>query len=695
MAALVVGLACVPELTPPASTPAPTALAAPADPAGTTSPRAVAGVAAATAERPVAPRPAAYDAILPGPLAGRDVLEDRARLVPEVARRNDLPTATAAQLLADPTVTVSAEGHLYVVEPASQPSRRQEAVAEAASEPGTTSGPLGAVPVLGAETLEADTFRLHSRPGATRTIFLDFDGADVSGTMWANQGVTGAQPGFNQADSDPATFSTAELTFVRQVWRQVAETYAPFDVDVTTQDPGRDAWFRTDSADTTYGSRVVLTSSTVPQQKLCGGCAGIAGLRTFGKLDARAYYQPAWVFVTGFARTAPTVVAQTVSHEVGHNVGLGHDGQDNHNGDATDDEYTFGSNRWGPVMGGATQRAISQWSRGEYGDATNQQDDLAVIAQNNLPLVQDDHGDAVSTATSLAGSSLHDAEGVISTSDDVDVFRLDVACTLALDARVSGIGPQSTLDLRLDLLSEAGAPLVSASPTTTHDTRTWDQATRAWRAVGMDAALTRSLSPGTYFLRVDGTGSGSATGADMLGWSDYGSLGRYRLTSTGCAPAASSSPTSSPTTSPTTSPTPTPTPTPTPSLTPSLTPTPSPTLTPSPTTSPTTAPPATAPGAPLIGRADSGTRGRPVTLTVRWSAPRTTGGSALTGYVVSAHRLDRRNATVRTHVARGLPANATTVRLLVPGGRYRVTVQAVNAVGTSPASAPSRVVTAR
>lgn len=711
MAALAVGLACAPELTAPApgTTSDTTSDTAPASewPAVASAPGGAATASSGNdtttaARRPVTSRPASYDAILPGPLGGRDILDERAALVPEIARRNDLTTRATAQLLADPTVSVSAEGHVYVVEPAVRPTQAREAVAAAAADTDPSAGVLGAVPVLGADTRSTDTFRLQSRPGATRTIFLDFDGADVTGSMWANQGVTGLQPGFNQANSDPASFSAEELTFVRQVWRQVSETYAPFDVNVTTLDPGREAWYRSDSADTTYGSRVVITSSTTPQQKLCGGCAGIAGLRTFGKLDSRAYYQPAWVFVTGFARSAPTVVAQTVAHEVGHNVGLGHDGQNNHNGDATDDEYTFGSNRWGPVMGGSTQRAVSQWSRGEYGDATNHEDDLAIITQNNLPLVRDDHGDGPATATGLAGASLHDVEGVISTRTDVDVFRLDVPCTLALDARVSGIGPQSTLDLRLDLLSDTGAQLASHSPTTTHDTRSWDAATVAWKAVGTDASLSRSLSPGTYYLRVDGTGSGSPTGADMLGWSDYGSLGRYRLTSTACATTTSSAPSASPTAptaSPSTSPTGTPTSSPTsPGPTTGSGPTASPSSSPSvpaPTAAPTSAPPVTVPGAPLIGRADSGTRGRPVSLTVRWSAPSTTGGSALTGYTITAHRLDRRGATVRTLLARGVPANATTVQLFAPGGRYRVSVQALNAVGASRASALSRVVTAR
>lgn len=694
LAALALGLACVPELADagPAvaqADPGPSVAASTSD-AG----RSV-GEVAATPDR------AEYDEILPRSLSGEQLLARRADLVPEVAERNAVSPGRLARLLRDETVRVSVEGHVYVVEPPFEPPRRAAtAVSGSTTEQAQASSTLGSVAALGVVDTTQDALSLQSSPGASRTIFLDVDGADVSGTTWNTAMPNGNHPGINQSGSDPATFDAAELAFVRQVWRQVAETYAPFDVNVTTRDPGRDAWTRTGTADTTYGSRVVLTSSTAAQSALCGGCAGIAGLKTFGKVDANAYYQPAWVFATGFARTEPTIVAQTVSHEVGHNVGLDHDGGPDESG--TVQEYTFGSPRWGPIMGGGTQRAVSHWSRGEYGGATNTEDDLAIITQNNLPLVPDDHAGTTGSATDLGASTSYDVEGVISTRDDVDVYRLDVACTLSLDARAKGIGPQGTLDVRLDLLSDAGTQLLTNAPTTTHDSRTWDSATRAPRTIGMDAALTTSLAPGTYFLRVDGSGSGSATNRDMLGWSDYGSLGRYRLTATGCDAPASPSPTVTPSESAAPG-EPSTTPTSAPSATLTETPgtgTPSPDapVTSSPPASPTTAPttaPVTAPGAPVMGAAGSGRRGGTVSVTLRWSPPAALGGSALTGYRITASRLDSRNRVVRRYTTPLVSPSRTAAEVRLPRGRYRLVVHAVNPAGTSPASAPSRIVTAR
>ena len=133
------------------------------------------------------------------------------------------------------------------------------------------------------------TFALHSRPGANRTIFLDVDGATVENTAWNGNGpgqiANGTHIGWD-SDGSPSTFSTAEHGWIQEVWRQVAETYAPFDVDVTTQDPGSAACTRTSSGDQTYGAHVLVTSSRhAPSPRLCGGCLGVAWVGSFDFVD--------------------------------------------------------------------------------------------------------------------------------------------------------------------------------------------------------------------------------------------------------------------------------------------------------------------------------------------------------------------------------------------------------------------------
>ncbi|MEO8696746.1 MAG: PxKF domain-containing protein [Acidimicrobiales bacterium] len=85
---------------------------------------------------------------------------------------------------------------------------------------------------------DAETFTLHSLPSSTRTIYLDFDGASrprrdgsIETMLPFDLGLDGTVDGF----------SSDELAAIREVWVRVAEYYAAFDVDVTTEDPGVDA----------------------------------------------------------------------------------------------------------------------------------------------------------------------------------------------------------------------------------------------------------------------------------------------------------------------------------------------------------------------------------------------------------------------------------------------------------------------
>ena len=83
----------------------------------------------------------------------------------------------------------------------------------------------------------ANTFKLHSRSTATRKIYLDFDGHLTIGTQWnAGRSATLTTPPFS-SDADPA-FSDKEKAIIQESFRRIAEHFAPWDVDVTTEDPG-------------------------------------------------------------------------------------------------------------------------------------------------------------------------------------------------------------------------------------------------------------------------------------------------------------------------------------------------------------------------------------------------------------------------------------------------------------------------
>ena len=57
---------------------------------------------------------------------------------------------------------------------------------------------------------EKNVFKLHSRPGAAKTIFIDFDGAVISDSAWNNDtGVRSWKARPYDTDDKPKSFSAA------------------------------------------------------------------------------------------------------------------------------------------------------------------------------------------------------------------------------------------------------------------------------------------------------------------------------------------------------------------------------------------------------------------------------------------------------------------------------------------------------
>jgi predicted phage tail protein len=97
--------------------------------------------------------------------------------------------------------------------------------------------------------------------------------------------------------------------------------------------------------------------------------------------------------------------------------------------------------------------------------------------------------------------------------------------------------------------------------------------------------------------------------------------------------------------------------------------------------------PATVPGAPATVTGTSGPGGGALTANVQWTVPTATGGSAITGYLVTRQRLNAIGTnngapTTSTHLATTRTTTFTAPAGVPANTRYRFTVQAVNAVGT-------------
>lgn len=120
-----------------------------------------------------------------------------------------------------------------------------------------------------------DTFLLNSLPGADHTIYLDFNGHTTSGTIWnafyAN-GQNFNSPAFN-FEGSASSFTDNELATIQRIWARTAEAFSPFNVNVTTQDPGIEALRKTEN-DSEWGVRIVIGgSSTQWYGSLVGGVA--------------------------------------------------------------------------------------------------------------------------------------------------------------------------------------------------------------------------------------------------------------------------------------------------------------------------------------------------------------------------------------------------------------------------------------
>ena len=378
------------------------------------------------------------------------------------------------------------------------PVSEQEARTDVA-EPTTAQAPLALAPL-------SQTFALDSRPGAARTIYLDFRGDKVTGTAW-NQSYTSSidVPAYSIDAKADTSFSDAELTEIQRAWQVVSEDYAPFDVNVTTREPAAAKLARDSYSDSEYGVTVRISAGG-PIFDACG-CGGVAYVNTFNVAGPQhEFYQPAWVFTNGTG-TSGKSVGEAISHEVGHNFGLSHDG-------TSDKGYYAGEAPWAPVMGVGYYQPVSQWSSGEYAGASQTQDDLKVIA-SGAPVLPDDHGDDAASATRLQRA----ATGVITDRGDVDAFTADVAGRTRVV--VSPAASFANLDIKLTVLDASGSRIAAIDPPVSRTSATDAQGLGAtW--VGDVAAAGTSLT----FL-VDGVGRGDPRTPG--GYSDYGSVGRYSI----------------------------------------------------------------------------------------------------------------------------------------------------------------------
>jgi subtilisin-like proprotein convertase family protein len=353
------------------------------------------------------------------------------------------------------------------------------------------------------------TFLLHSNPGATKVIYLDFDGHTTSGMTWNtnyNDGADFTTPAYSyQGDS---TFSDAELQRIQNIWERVKEDFIPFDVDVTTEDPGVDALRKSGLGDTHWGIRVVIGGNS---NDWYGSSAG--GVASVGSFDTSTD-RPCYVFTENLSNGNEKYTAEAISHEAGHTLDLSHDGTSGTGGVTYYEGHGSGATGWAPIMGVGYYEQLSQWSKGEYPAANQTQDDLSrITTRNGFGYRTDDHGGTTGTATPLSiTSTVVFNEGIIERTTDLDYFSFStIGGIINLD--IDPFYRSPNLDILATLYNSSGSIIATSNP-----------------VLALDANFSMVLGPGTYYVSIDGTGK-PADGTDF-GYSDYGSLGYYSISGT-------------------------------------------------------------------------------------------------------------------------------------------------------------------
>ncbi|KNC52946.1 peptidase domain-containing protein [Thecamonas trahens ATCC 50062] len=334
----------------------------------------------------------------------------------------------------------------------------------------------------------------NSKPDSAFVIYLDFDGHTTSAT--SSWGAVNAEP--YDIDGDVTTFSAAERDRIRIIYELIAEDYRPFDITVTT--------------DVSVYNGVLETRRTRCVFTITDSSSHAGGVAYVGVFSYPTNtFQPAWVFTNRLGGGNAKFCGEAGSHEIGHNMGLSHDG-------TSSDAYYSGHAGWAPIMGVGYYQDLVQWSQGEYAGANEGQDDLSIIgsASNGFGFRSDDHADIQLTATELDASATPAGTGVISKRGDIDWFSISIGSagpmTFAIDPAVTS----PNLDIRAALFV-GGAQVAVSEPSDS-----------------LSARLTHvGTASTTYHLSVEGVGKGSPTAS---GYSDYASLGEYSIAYTGPPP---------------------------------------------------------------------------------------------------------------------------------------------------------------
>ncbi|MCW5213030.1 hypothetical protein VU04_08990, partial [Desulfobulbus sp. TB] len=346
----------------------------------------------------------------------------------------------------------------------------------------------------------SDIAKLESKPGASKTLYINYWGGVLSGTRWNDFYNSGNDITYTpySSDADTAIFSDIDLWNMWLAWEEAVEDYAPFDINVTANPAVYNA--------APIANRVqIIATTTKSWYPVSSGGAAYTGI-----FDTTTdYYRTGWAW-----NSSAGSLGMTISHEAGHQMGLSHDGTSLLG-------YYKGHGQWGPIMGTPFNKPYIQWSKGEYPDANNQEDDIAIIT-NVLGTSVDDAGDSLATAKALALPAT-EYRGIISpdgTRPDIDVYSfyaaglsyIEVVPSIAYYANQA-----ANLAMNVSLKNFVGSVIASM---TSGDIAPLSPGGNTFVYQG-------NLPAGTYYLAIEAVSPDTNW---STGFGEYGNGGEYSIT---------------------------------------------------------------------------------------------------------------------------------------------------------------------
>ena len=359
-------------------------------------------------------------------------------------------------------------------------------------------------PQVAAQTPDISVLRnLQSRPASANVLYLDFWGGEIADSYWNATYTSNAPIEYSafDIDADPNDFSSEERYSIWLAWREAIEDFAPFDLNITTDRAVYDA------AAVTSRSQMIITPT---RSWYSNNAGGVALINIFN--DDREYYKAAWTW-----NLTDSSLGMTISHEAGHQLGLGHDGIDAQS-------YYVGHGVWGPIMGAPFGKPYVQWSKGEYPGANQPEDDIFKVS-TKLGLIADEAGESFASATTL-NLPVNDSTRLIGFGD-TDTYKFNLTAPGTVDIKVVSLlagedesrAANLAMNVMLVKLNSSGGVESNISSIKSTDNVPLSPLTNTFEYSG-------NFVQGTYALQITGN---SPDANWVTGFGEYGNAGEYKL----------------------------------------------------------------------------------------------------------------------------------------------------------------------